>query len=49
MGPLVKWRLALTGWILCPHNPEGQSDNSLNNDMSSDGAINQLSPDLMMA
>ena len=49
MDPLVKWRRALIGWILWPHNPEGQSDDRLNNGIGHDTAVNQLSPDLMMA
>lgn len=49
MDPLEKWRHALIGWILWQHNPEGQSDDRLNNNTGKNTAINQLSPDLMMA
>lgn len=37
------------GWILWTHNPEGQSDDRLNNTTGYNTAINQLSPDLLMA
>lgn len=48
-GSLEKWRCPLKGWILWLHNPEGQSKDRLNNAISEDIAINQLSPDHMIA